>query len=145
MKNYQETPSYGHHTSLTKRNQKNLVSYHVYVGTWKYLHKTVVLRFSLFLGIIEVNEEEEEDDEESPEDSLEDDSTEDKILEEDIIGPSAAKRGLERRNSRRSSEEDLPRQPCSFFISTSPPLQNMVAPSITSELVSTLFVKFVLS
>ena len=97
--------------------------------------------FCLFLGIIEVNEEEEEDDEESPEDSLEDDSTEDKILEEDIIGPSAAKRGLERRNSRRSSEEDLPRQPCSFFISTSPPLQNMVAPSITSELVSTLLEK----
>ena len=93
--------------------------------------------FFPFIGIIEVNEEEEEDDEESPEDSLEDDSTEDKILEEDIIGPSAAKRGLERRNSRRSSEEDLPRQPCSFFISTSPPLQNMVAPSITSELVST--------
>ena len=102
---------------------------------------TFSVKMAIFLGIIEVNEEEEEDDEESPEDSLEDDSTEDKILEEDIIGPSVAKRGLERRNSRRSSEEDLPRQPCSFFISTSPPLQNMVAPSITSELVSSLFVK----
>ena len=43
---------------------------------------------------------------------------------------------LERRNSRKSSEEDLPRKPCSFFICTSPPLPNLAAPSITSDISS---------
>ena len=43
---------------------------------------------------------------------------------------------IERRNSRKSSEEDLPRKPCSFFICTSPPLPNLAAPSITSDISS---------
>ena len=103
-----------------------------------------IMTYPTLLGIVEVNEEEEED-ESPPEDSLEDEPKDEKIIEEDVIGgPSnnkSSKSDLrsqisEQRNSRRSSEEDLPRQPCSFFISTSPPLPHIAATSITSELSS---------
>ena len=103
------------------------------------------MAYPTLLGIVEVNEEEEED-ESPPEDSLEDEPKDEKIIEEDIIGgPSSNNKSCksdlrsqisEQRNSRRSSEEDLPRQPCSFFISTSPPLPHIAATSITSELSS---------